>query len=280
MSLSRSTLPLLRTPQLAQLRWLSLAAPCKEETSAVVSAVAFQLPLLHTLCLSSFARRWPQEALRCFLDEECLPQLTSLRCEGDIWQHYLADAPLANRLKRLTLVHGYTYDSNRIALCSSNLCGLRVLRLQRWRHQIAAPRLQSIEDCFAAGLLDLQSLTLDNVNGIDFVLGALHHLPSLRWLRILVPFEEHSDPALSLFDSSVPSLPTMQTMMESCPKIEQLNLSITISGPRPPSPHLSSCVGDPRPAVERKPSEWLCELRDGCEQLPRMQVEFLVASAD
>jgi hypothetical protein len=232
--------PLLRSPPLAKLRWLSLGASINDDVNAnLARLVAFDLPLLHTLYLirSSDGFNWPPAALRCFLSEGCLPQLTSLECGGDAWQHYLGDAPFAGQLKRLTLVEGFTHEPNQIALHSSDLTGLRELHLQRWRNHHTSPNplapLQSFEDCFAADLLDLQRLTLDDVSGIDFLLEALPHLPSLRWLCVLVPFEGAREnvyppptpptPAAS----SVPSLQALRTVLDRCPKIALLRLSVT-----------------------------------------------------
>jgi hypothetical protein len=207
-----------------------------------------------------------------------LPQLTSLECGGDAWQHYLGDAPFAGQLKRLTLVEGYTHEPDKIALNSSNLSGLRELHLQRWRNNHTWPNqlapLQSMEKCFAADLLVLQRLTLDDVAGIDFVLAALPHLPLLNCLRMLVPFEEKPRPPSappSSAASSVPSLQALRALLDRCPKID-CHLSVA-----------SRCVSvySSGPCVmnldELLPSIRLCALRDGCSHLPRTTVEFLVA---
>jgi hypothetical protein len=117
------------------------------------------------------------------------------------------------------------------------------------------------------------------VDGIDCVLSALHHLPALRWLRVLVPFEgsqEDAFPSLAGAVSSVPSVSTLRTLLERCPKIERLHLSVASS--RAPVPYRDpDCVDSAE--VERNPSARLCELRDGCQQLPRATVQFLVAGA-
>jgi hypothetical protein len=272
----------LRSPPLAKLRWLSLGASINDDVNAnLARLIAFDLPLLHTLYLirSSDGFNWPLAALRCFLSDGCLPQLTSLECGGDAWQHCLGDAPFAGQLKRLTLVEGYTHEPDQIALHSSDLTGLRELHLQRWRNNHTWPNqlapLQSMENCFAAELLALQRLTLDDVAGIDFVLAALPHLPLLCYLRMLVPFEEKPHPPSaqpSSAASSVPSLQALRALLERCPNIELLHLTVA-----------SRCVSvySSGPCVmnidELLPSARLCELRDGCKELPRTTVEFLVA---
>jgi hypothetical protein len=289
-SLSQSMLSLLSRAQLSKLRWLSLgASSSEEENSAVTNLIAFQLPLLHTLSLLPSSNcKWTAAALQCFLDEECLPQLTSLECGGDSWQRCLGAASFATRLKRLSIVNGYTHEPDQIALNSSNLRGLRELRLERWRNNYTWPNqlapLQSFESCFTGhgGLVGLQNLILEDVPGIDFLLDALHHLPALRWLRVLVPFEGQARALMTpptAAASSVPSPQVIRAMMERCPKLEQLHLSITVSMSRPPSPQLSPCVGAPPPAMERQPSDRLCELRGGYQQLPRTTVALVIAEA-
>jgi len=167
-----SLLPLLRSPPLAKLRWLSLGASINEEVNASLARlIAFDLPLLHTLYLirSSDGFNWSPATLRCFLSEGCLPQLTFLECGGDTWQQYLGDAPFASQLKRLTLVEGYTQEPNQIALHSSDLTGLRELHLQRWRNNHTSPNplapLESLEDCFAK--------IISMHNGVSDVVGLI-----------------------------------------------------------------------------------------------------------
>jgi hypothetical protein len=214
-----ATLSLLRSPRLAQLRWLSLPTSLQyRERIGVAKLIALELPMLHTLCLlplhlgGGVKIHWFRTALQCFLAEDCLPQLTALQCKSNEWQRYLGAAPFARRLKQLTLGAG----DRRTHFPSQP--GSQCL-MSRMPEVLPPP---SFDACFA-GLLNLCSLTLDAVPGIDVVLASLHLLPSLRRVRVVVPLEWFDAP-MAL--SAVPTLSVLRAALERCPHIELLELSI------------------------------------------------------
>jgi hypothetical protein len=252
MSSVEGTLSLLRSPQLAQLRWLSLPASLpNREHIHVAKLIALELPLLHTLCLlplhlgGGAKIHWFQPALQCFLTEECLPQLTALQCESNDWQCCLGTASFAGRLKRLTLGDG----DRRTHFPSQPGSQCIMSRMP----EVQPP--PSFDACFA-GLLNLCSLTLDAVPGIDVVLASLHLPPSLRRVRVVVPLEWFDAPVAL---SAVPTLSVLRDALERCPHIELLELSI---------------AGDSAFYAWDPSSRRMVQLRDGCsdEELSRTRI--------